>query len=120
MALFGGKKKNTEEKKDTGTKTVATVSVGKNYENILTRPRITEKAALGTDTHVYTFDVAPKATKTEVKKAVVAAYKVTPIRVNMVAIPKKTVRSRRGKTGMKGGGKKAYVYLKKGDKIDLM
>jgi ribosomal protein L23 len=35
----------------------------------------------------------------------------------MVNIPKKNVFVR-GKWGTKGGGKKAYVYLKKGDKIE--
>jgi ribosomal protein L23 len=44
-------------------------------------------------------------------------YKVNPVKIAVVTINSKSVISRRnGKKGTKGGGKKAYVYLKKGDK----
>ena len=42
-----------------------------------------------------------------------------PTRVNIAKIPSKRTLSR-GKRGVKKGGKKAYVYLKEGDKIELI
>ncbi len=88
--------------------------------NVLIAPRITEKAALGADkAGVYVFKVAGNATKASVAASVREAYGVTPERVNIARIPAKRVFVR-GKRGVKSGGKKAYVYLKKGDKIELI
>jgi large subunit ribosomal protein L23 len=86
---------------------------------VLTRPRITEKAATQSASGVYTFDVSVRATKAEVKKAVEQFYKVKPAKVHMIAVPSKAV-FMRGKRGTKSGGKKALVYLKKGDKIEFI
>lgn len=86
---------------------------------ILKNPRITEKAAYASDKNVYTFDVSPRSTKVEVLKAVKDIYKVTPVKVNIVAVPTKKV-YRKNSVGVKGGGKKAYVFLKKGDKIEFV
>ena len=69
--------------------------------------------------NVYSFDVVADANKTEIKKAIFAIYKVKPLRVNILAVPKKSA-SYKGKPGTKGGGKKAFVYLKKGDKIEFI
>jgi large subunit ribosomal protein L23 len=82
------------------------------------RPRITEKAARLSEGNVYTFDVAPHATKPEVAKAIALIYNVTPLRITVVNIPKKGVRVR-GRAGMRSGGRKAMVTLKKGDTISL-
>jgi len=69
---------------------------------------------------IYAFDVAEASNKREVLQAVRELYKVTPIKVRVVTIPSKIKRSARtGKSGVRGGGKKAYVYLKKGDTITL-
>jgi large subunit ribosomal protein L23 len=88
--------------------------------NVLLRPRITEKAAIGADKNgVYVFEVMKNATKKSVAASVKASYKVTPVRVNIAKIAPKAVFVR-GKRGVKQGGKKAYVYLKKGDKIELL
>ncbi|MEZ4103150.1 MAG: 50S ribosomal protein L23 [Candidatus Paceibacterota bacterium] len=62
---------------------------------------------------------ATKASKLEIVKAIKSIYKVTPIKVNVVAVPKKRV-VRKNTLGVKGGGKKAYVFLKKGDKIEFV
>ena len=89
-------------------------------DNVLLRPRITEKAAIGADkSGVYVFEVMKKATKKSIMASVKAAYKVTPAKVRVATIPDKAVFVR-GKHGVKRGGKKAYVYLKKGDKIELL
>lgn len=86
----------------------------------LIQPRVTEKAALQTETkNVYVFEVAKNASKQEIAKAVKTSYKVTPVMVRTATIKAKKVFSR-GKWGVKSGGKKAYVYLKQGDKIEFV
>jgi large subunit ribosomal protein L23 len=87
--------------------------------NILKNPRITEKASRASEQNVYTFDISSSANKTEIKKAVFALYKVHPVKVNVLSIPRKKTMSK-GKAGMRGGGRKAFVYLKKGDKIEFI
>ena len=69
---------------------------------------------------VYTFDVAERATKRDIIAAIRFLYKVSPRKVAIVQVPEKIRRSMRtGKTGLKRGGKKAYVYLKKDDTITI-
>lgn len=80
--------------------------------------RITEKAALGIDRGVYTFNISPRATKSEIKKAIKALYKVDAVKVNIAKTSNERVVVR-GKKGLKAGLVKAYVYLKKGDKINI-
>jgi len=90
------------------------------YSHILQHARITEKATWHQGTGVYTFDVAQSATKRDIVRAVQALYKVKPVKVATVMVPEKKVRNMRtGKTGVKKGSKKAYVYLKKGDVITI-
>ena len=60
-------------------------------------------------------DISKKALK--VAKINAEKYKVTPVRINTVTIPAKNVIVR-GKRGKKSGYKKAYIYLKKGEKIE--
>ncbi|MFH1182712.1 MAG: 50S ribosomal protein L23 [Candidatus Moraniibacteriota bacterium] len=87
--------------------------------SIIKNPRITEKASLSVEQNVYTFDISASANKTEIKKTIFTLYKVKPVKVNVLTIPKKNVMSR-GKVGTKGGGRKALVYLKAGDKIEFI
>jgi len=97
-------KKNTKEAK-------------KGTHPLILGPRITEKSALGAEkNNIYTFNVASGANKNEIKKAIKMLYGVTPLRVGITQITKKVV-LRRGIEGVKQGGKKAIVHLKKGDKI---
>lgn len=87
------------------------------YKAIIKKPRITEKAGIKSESeNVYTFEVASKATKISVAKAVREIYKVNPVKVNIVNLPSKKTFSR-GKMGIKSGVKKAVVFLKKGEKI---
>jgi len=81
--------------------------------------RITEKAARSAEHNAYTFNVATNANKNEIKKAIKMIYGVMPIRVTTTQIKEKIV-FLRGKLGKKQGGKKAVVYLKKGDKIEFV
>lgn len=134
-ALFGKKEEKMKENQvqaDTATEpsvsqveSVSTpLSVVDGQENIarvLAHPRITEKATGGIEKGVYVFDVAVDANKKQIKEAVKAMYKVDPVKVHVTTIATKKVRNMRtGIKGTKSGGKKAYVYLKKGDTISIM
>ncbi len=87
--------------------------------HIIKNPRITEKASFAQEQNVYTFDVSNSANKTEIKKAIFTLYKVKPLRVNVLSVPRKKTFSK-GIVGKKGGGRKALVYLKKEDKIEFV
>jgi large subunit ribosomal protein L23 len=88
------------------------------YSNVLLRPRVTEKSSLLMESNVYAFEIDPSAGKKEVAAAVKAFYGLTPVKVAIVKNPAKKLNFR-GKSGEKNGVKKAYVYLKKGDTIEL-
>lgn len=89
-------------------------------KNVIVRPRITEKAANLTSHNVYTFDVVRGASKHDIVRAVKSLYKVSPTKVTILNTRGKKVslRTRRG-YGMTNAGRKAYVFLKEGDKIDF-
>ncbi len=121
MSLFG--KKKTEEKEApvavvaTAQKNPAIIDVTR----IIVKPRITEKAALLSDKNVYTFEIKKGANKHEVRDAIKALYNVTPVRVHIVNKEPRHFMSRsRGRDMMEHGLRKAYVYLKKGDRIELV
>ena len=86
---------------------------------IIKNPRITEKGSYASEQNIYTFDITSYANKTEIKKAIFILYKVKPIKVNVLSVPRKNIMSK-GKAGVKGGGRKALVYLKAGDKIEFV
>ena len=123
MGLFGTKKK--DERKERAEERAPSVrsfarADSNDLSHVLVRPRITEKAMLGTDAHVYVFEVARGASKRQIKQAVQKYYNVTPVKVNVVTMPKKHIRNARtGIRGVKGGGRKAYVYLKRGESISV-
>ena len=87
--------------------------------SVIVRPRVTEKATVSAESGVYVFEVSKEATKTKIAKAVSVMYKVHPVKVRVVNLPAKSVFIR-GKWGTKSPVKKAYVYLKKGDKIEII
>jgi len=93
----------------------------KHSGKILLSPRITEKGAILAESGCYVFNVAPDAGKKEVRDAVREVFKVTPRKVTLAAVPRKMVATRgTNRKGKTSGGKKAYVYLKKGEKIELV
>lgn len=121
MALFS---KKTEEKK---TAKADTMKVAKAVVNVgipgigvqfTLRPRVTEKASLLLESNVYAFDIPQEATKGSVRNAIVTLFKVHPVKIAIVKTTGK-VKVARGKKGRTPGTKKAYVYLKKGDKIEI-
>lgn len=87
---------------------------------VVTRPRVTEKATFlaGAKGPVYTFEVSKTATKPEIVKAIEVKYKVKAVKVNIVNLPRKNVVVR-GKKGTKPAVKKAMIFLKPGDKIEI-
>jgi large subunit ribosomal protein L23 len=92
----------------------------KHHSKIILSPRITEKGAYLAEGGVYVFNVAKDANKVEVMRAIKTVFKVTPRSVRFVAVPVKQVWTRgTNRWGKTGGGKKAYVQLKKGDTIEL-
>ncbi len=85
--------------------------------NVIRRPLITEKGLGVKETEgTLVFEVAPKATKTEVKQAVELLFKVKVATVRTASVAGKE--RRRGKfTGYRRDWKKAYVRLKAGEKM---
>jgi large subunit ribosomal protein L23 len=85
--------------------------------NVIRRPLITEKGLGVKETeNTLVFEVAEKATKTEVKQAVEALFKVKVHAVRTANFFGKE--RRRGKfSGYRPDWKKAYVRLKAGEKM---
>lgn len=139
MALFSRKSKTDDATKD--TKTVAksksaktkAVAVRENagtgatshlkkhrLGSIILSPRITEKATVVNGKYnAYVFNIHKDATKMHVAQAVRTIYSVNPVKVTIAKTPAKHV-FKRGKQGMTSAIKKAYVYLKEGDKIEFV
>jgi large subunit ribosomal protein L23 len=126
MALFSRTKKTTSESevKNASVSTVTksrALATDRNLSLVLQAPRITEKSVALGDQNVYTFLVHRSATKYQVRDAVKAQFKVTPVKVNIVNKAPRQFKSRsKGRTILEKGMKKAYVYLKKGDSISLV
>ena len=120
MALFSRKKKSTVEKAETKKVSQAHVT-DRNLSSVLVHPHVTEKAVMQQGKHVYTFMVSMDATKFMVRDAVIALYKVTPVKVNIVKkLPRQKISRTRGRAVSVKGYKKAYVYLAAGDTINLV
>jgi large subunit ribosomal protein L23 len=85
---------------------------------ILRKPLITEKSTSLLQENKYTFEVDPKANKTEIKNAVESLFKVKVEKVNTMHVKGKLkrVRNIQGRTPDR---KKAIVTLKQGDKIEI-
>lgn len=119
MALFGKKK---EAKKETAVVSTSTArTTDRNLSVVLIKPHFTEKSVNMGEQNVYTFEVKRDATKYEVRDAVKALFNVTPVKVNIVnKLPAHRRKGSTGRTVKVPGMKKAYVYLKKGDSINLV
>ena len=120
MSLFSRKNEPSKEVVATKVATGARAS-DSNLSAVIKHPHITEKSVMQGDNHVYAFMVDKSATKFSVRAAIVALYKVTPVKVNIVNKKPSTSMSRsRGRAVSNQGYKKAYVYLKSGDTINLV
>lgn len=87
---------------------------------ILRTARITEKATMLREKNQYLFDVDPKATKIDVKKAVEKAFGKKVLKVNLFNVKPKRKWSRMGRPGKTSRIKRAVVQLAPGEKIDIM
>lgn len=113
-------KKNDATVKGKKTQVSNTLPTDRNLASVILGPRITEKAVNMIDSNVYTFNIRRDATKFDVRDAVKELFKVTPTRVNIVnKSPRQFMSRSRGRKVTEKGAKKAYVYLKEGDRIDL-
>ena len=94
-----------------------------NIHEVLRRPLVTEKSVKQSGLRQYGFVVAGKATKTQIKEAVEALFKVEVVGVHTLVVP--------AKRGMRGGRrsrkvvirnpeyKKAFVTVAEGQVIDV-
>jgi len=100
------KKTRREKRKDAGV--------------VVLSPRITEKGTLAAEHNAYVFNVLPHANKKEVARAIEEMFKVRPREVHIVRSAGKRKFTRgTSRFGHSAVQKKAYVYLKKGETIDI-
>lgn len=123
MGIFSRTKTSASKASKTAKTAVATGAhaTDRNLMAVIEKPHLTEKAMMQSERNVYTFMVARSATKYTVASAVKEVYGVTPVKVNIVnKLPRKSLSGARGRVVSLSGYKKAYVYLKKGDTINLV
>ena len=91
----------------------------KNPRDIVLAPVVSEKSYdLIDSNHTYTFEVDPRASKTEIKRAVESIFKVTVVAVN--TMNRQGKRKRTGyRFGKRSDVKRALVTLAEGDSIDI-
>ena len=89
----------------------------KHYDTIIA-PIITEKATVLSDQNKVVFKVPLTASKTDVKAAVEALFKVKVVSVNTIRVKGKT-KIFRGEPGKRSDIKKAIVTLAPGQSIDV-
>lgn len=88
----------------------------RNWADLLERPILTEKATRLMELNQFTFDVAPKATKPQIKIAIEQLFNVKVKSVNTQNPPRK--KRRVGKySGFKPRYKRAIVTLVDGDPL---
>ncbi|MBN2188907.1 MAG: 50S ribosomal protein L23 [Chitinispirillaceae bacterium] len=87
------------------------------YHSILRYPSITEKnTALRTAQNKYVFEVAPQATKPQIRRAVEKLFNVKVLQVNTIVVKGKL--KRQGKSaGYRPDWKKAIVKIEAGQTI---
>ncbi|MBI2264367.1 MAG: 50S ribosomal protein L23 [Armatimonadetes bacterium] len=86
--------------------------------DIIVRPIVTEKTMVGLQSNKYTFEVADRANKVEIRKAVEGIFKVRVLKVTTSTVRGKARGSGRTR-GKTPDWKKATVTLKEGDKIAI-
>jgi large subunit ribosomal protein L23 len=86
--------------------------------DLVRRPIVTEKATLLLENNQYTFEVDPRATKTEIKSAIEQLFEVNVVQVNTQNPPRKKRRMGRF-VGFRSTYKRAVVTLAPGDSITL-
>jgi large subunit ribosomal protein L23 len=88
--------------------------------DVILRPVVSEKSYGLLESNVYTFVVAPDASKPEIHDAIESIFGVTVTKVNTLNRKGKAIRNRRtGRVGRRADVKRALVTLADGDSIDL-
>ncbi len=87
-------------------------------EGIILGPRVTEKGAYSAEKNAFVFNVSMRANKIQIARAIKTMYNVDPIKV-AISVKKPAMIVVRGKIGMTKIAKKAIVYLKKGQTIEI-
>jgi len=88
---------------------------------VIKKPVVTEKSMANQQKSVYTFIVAPDATKPEVKQSVEKAFNVKVQEVRTVHVKGKYKRMKNQLLqGKRKDWKKAYVTLKEGFRLDII
>lgn len=90
--------------------------MGLTMTQVLFRPILTERSTLLREQNKYIFEVAPRATKGQIKDAVQTTFKVKVTGVNTINMPGK-LRRRGAHAGYQSDWKKAIVTLKEGQEI---
>ena len=90
-----------------------------NIHEVLLRPMITEKSTIMAEIGKYSFQVAPKANKVQIKEAVQKTFGVTVEDVNITRLRGK-VKRYGPRFKKRPDVKKAVVTLKSGDRIQLI
>lgn len=88
------------------------------HYDVIVSPVITEKSTMASEANQVMFNVAPNASKTEIKAAVEALFSVKVKAVNTL-VRKGKVKRFRGIKGKQSDVKKAVVTLVDGDAIDV-
>jgi large subunit ribosomal protein L23 len=93
-------------------------TLNKNPRDILIRPIVSEKSYALMDEGKYTFEVDPRANKTEIKIAIEQIFGVKVASVNTINRKGKTRRTRYG-LGKRKDVKRAIVTLGDGEALDI-
>lgn len=88
------------------------------HYDIILAPVITEKATTASERNQVVFNVAPTATKPQIKEAVEKLFDVKVKKVNTL-VRKGKMKVFRGTIGMKSDIKRAVVTLEEGHRIDV-
>lgn len=92
---------------------MSTLEASKNPRDIIFKPVVTEKSSVLMDEGKYTFEVDPRANKTEIKNAIEAIFGVKVSHVATQNRKGKTFRTRTG-LGKRKDVKRAIVTLREG------
>ncbi len=89
-------------------------------KTIIRKVSVTEKGArVGTESNQYMLEVAPEATKPQIREAVEAQFGVHVESVNTANYRPRTVATRTRRTTQTQAWKRAYVTLRAGERIEI-
>ena len=104
----------------TGKKSIISSNASPRAFRYILRQKVTEKSSVLSESgrNVYVFEVSKLADKRKVAEAILELYKVMPEKVTVLKIPPKKSFVR-GRVVFRKDRRKAYVYLKKGETIEV-